>query len=312
MVWALADRLGSVDTLTDADGHVVDERTFDSFGRTISETNPSVSFRYGYTGRELDVESGLDYYRARYSDSAVGRFISVDPMGFGAGDTNLYRYVGNSSTNNTDPSGKWINFAIGAGIGFVSDLGIQLWENRGTDKGIDLTRLAISTGIGAISGGVGGALIKQGTGLAARTAINAGVGFNTGYYGKVLENGIKGNDLTDGAVVNGIGAGVASGVGELLFAGAGDAWSKYTRLNRVGRQLDDLAGETQKLIQELDNLGAANQKLNVEWNATQSREALTGSKFKTFSQRAEKYSNPYQKNGTGGMDLRGCLEIPRV
>jgi RHS repeat-associated protein len=224
MLWALADRLGSIDTLTDADGHVVDERTFDSFGRLLSQSNPAVSFRYGYTGRELDAESGLDYYRARYYDSSVGRFVSVDPMGFGAGDTNLYRYVGNNSTNATDPSGEWINFAIGAGIGFVSDLGMQLWDNRGTDKGIDLTRLAISTGIGAISGGVGGALIKQGTGLAARTAINAGVGFNTGYYGKVLENGIKGNDLTDGAVVNGIGAGAGAAVGELLFAGAGAVW----------------------------------------------------------------------------------------
>ena len=71
----------------------------------LSETNPSVSFRYGYTGRERDLESGLDYYRARYYDSNVGRFISVDPMGFGAGDTNLYRYVGNNSTNATDPSG---------------------------------------------------------------------------------------------------------------------------------------------------------------------------------------------------------------
>jgi RHS repeat-associated protein len=105
MVWALADRLGSIDTLTDGEGVVVDTRTYDSFGRVLSETNPSVSFRYGYTGRELDLESGLNYYRARYYDSNVGRFISVDPMGFGAGDTNLYRYVGNSSTNYTDPSG---------------------------------------------------------------------------------------------------------------------------------------------------------------------------------------------------------------
>jgi YD repeat-containing protein len=40
MVWALADRLGSVDTLTDGDGVVVDKRTFDSFGRVLSETNP--------------------------------------------------------------------------------------------------------------------------------------------------------------------------------------------------------------------------------------------------------------------------------
>jgi hypothetical protein len=64
LIWALADRLGSIDTLTDAQGIVVDERTFDSFGRVLSETNPAVSFRYGYTGRELDLESGLDYYRA--------------------------------------------------------------------------------------------------------------------------------------------------------------------------------------------------------------------------------------------------------
>jgi RHS repeat-associated protein len=106
MVWSLSDRLGTVDALTDASGVVVDKRSFDSFGRILSETNPSVSFRYGYTGRERDLESGLDYYRARYYDPAVGRFISVDPMGFGAGDTNLYRYVGNSSTNAIDPSGE--------------------------------------------------------------------------------------------------------------------------------------------------------------------------------------------------------------
>ena len=99
--------MGTVDTLTDASGVVVDKRTFDSFGQLLSETNPSVSFRYGYTGRELDLESWLAYYRARYYDAANGMFISVDPMGFGAGDTNLYRYVGNSSTMATDPTGMW-------------------------------------------------------------------------------------------------------------------------------------------------------------------------------------------------------------
>jgi RHS repeat-associated protein len=79
MLWALADRLGSIDTLTDEDGVVVDKRSFDSFGRVLSETNPTVSFRYGYTGRERDLESGLSYYRARYYDPNVGRFISRPP-----------------------------------------------------------------------------------------------------------------------------------------------------------------------------------------------------------------------------------------
>lgn len=35
----------------------------------------------------------------------LGRFIQQDPIGFNAGDTNLYRFVGNSPTNATDPSG---------------------------------------------------------------------------------------------------------------------------------------------------------------------------------------------------------------
>ena len=43
MVWSLADRLGTVDTLTDASGTIVDKRTFDSFGRLLSQTNPSLN-----------------------------------------------------------------------------------------------------------------------------------------------------------------------------------------------------------------------------------------------------------------------------
>jgi hypothetical protein len=38
-------------------------------------------------------------------DPTVGRFITEDPIGFAGRDTNLYRYVGNSPTNATDPTG---------------------------------------------------------------------------------------------------------------------------------------------------------------------------------------------------------------
>jgi RHS repeat-associated protein len=236
MVWALADRLGSIETLTDGEGVVVDKRTYDSFGRVLSETNPSVSFRYGYTGRELDLESGLNYYRARYYDPNVGRFISVDPMGFGAGDTNLYRYVGNSATNATDPTGEWINFVAGGFIGAGLDLGIQLLQNGGKLSDVHWDQVAISGIAGAVGGGIGGALGKGGAllrgtalaetglGLGARTAINAGVGFNTGYYGKVAENAWNHQYLTDGALATGIFGGVGAGAGELVQAGAGAVW----------------------------------------------------------------------------------------
>ena len=55
--------------------------------------------------REFDVESGLYYYRARYYDAKIGRFISKDPIGFAGGDVNVYGYVGNSPTNWVDPWG---------------------------------------------------------------------------------------------------------------------------------------------------------------------------------------------------------------
>ncbi|MEM7595895.1 MAG: RHS repeat-associated core domain-containing protein, partial [Cyanobacteria bacterium P01_A01_bin.83] len=61
---------------------------------------------FGYTGREFDSETGNYYYRARYYDSDTGLFISTDPIGFAAGDSNLYRYVGNSPLIYTDPYGE--------------------------------------------------------------------------------------------------------------------------------------------------------------------------------------------------------------
>jgi hypothetical protein len=44
------------------------------------------------------------YYRARYYDPMVGRFISEDPLGF-QGSKQFYKYVGNSPVNAIDPSG---------------------------------------------------------------------------------------------------------------------------------------------------------------------------------------------------------------
>jgi hypothetical protein len=60
----------------------------------------------------------MSYYRARYYDARVGRFLSEDPIGFAGGDVNLYRYVGNSPINYTDPSGliAWAPLLIGAGL----------------------------------------------------------------------------------------------------------------------------------------------------------------------------------------------------
>jgi RHS repeat-associated protein len=60
---------------------------------------------FGYTGRAYDNNTGLQNNTNRWYDSKVGSWISRDPTGFNAGDGNLYRYVGNSPVNESDPTG---------------------------------------------------------------------------------------------------------------------------------------------------------------------------------------------------------------
>src|SRR5262249_20070806 len=104
--WYLADHLGSIRDITDNNsGTVIDHIDYDAWGKVTNETNVSNGDRYKYTGREFDAEIGWNYNRARPVDTANGLFPVEDPDDFGAGDTNLHRYGGNSPTNATDPTG---------------------------------------------------------------------------------------------------------------------------------------------------------------------------------------------------------------
>jgi RHS repeat-associated protein len=87
-------------------GNIIDETCYDAEGEELApgwfgfET-----MKFAYTGPPLDETTGLQNNLNRWYDSSVGRWLSEDPIGFAAGDANLYRYVGNSPINTTDPSG---------------------------------------------------------------------------------------------------------------------------------------------------------------------------------------------------------------
>jgi RHS repeat-associated protein len=80
--WSLADNQGTIRDITNNAGAIQNHITYNSFGRIISQTNANVYTRFNYTGREFDGETGLYYYRSRYYDCVVGRFLSEDAIGF--------------------------------------------------------------------------------------------------------------------------------------------------------------------------------------------------------------------------------------
>jgi RHS repeat-associated protein len=57
-----------------------------------------------FTAREWDLETGLYYYRARYYEPRIARFISEDPIQLAAG-MNFFSYVENNPVNRKDPFG---------------------------------------------------------------------------------------------------------------------------------------------------------------------------------------------------------------
>jgi RHS repeat-associated protein len=98
------DGLGSVTAITDSTGSVIQRYDYDSFGNIVSMLDPNFKQPYTYTSREYDLESGLYYYRARYYDAKIGKFISEDPIGL-KGGINKYVYVGNNPVRFIDPLG---------------------------------------------------------------------------------------------------------------------------------------------------------------------------------------------------------------
>ena len=116
--------LGSVIGLTDSAGSVAERYHYTAYGcvtvtdgdGNLMPGNPwgtahsVLGNPYLFTGRRLDEEMGLYYYRARYYDCERGRFLQRDPLGY-MDRMNLYEYVRGNPINLNDPSGFHSNLA---------------------------------------------------------------------------------------------------------------------------------------------------------------------------------------------------------
>jgi RHS repeat-associated protein len=102
--------LGTVMEITDMNEDEAVSYSYDPYGAvtiTVGGT-PQGSDPLGnpwmYTGRFHDEESGLEYYRARYYSTSIGRFLQRDPLGIAA-TASLYAYASSSPATRVDPLG---------------------------------------------------------------------------------------------------------------------------------------------------------------------------------------------------------------
>ncbi len=122
-IYVAQDPNGNVTSLV---GNGVGERyIYDPYGAVSvltpswgSRSSSSYDWNYLFQGKRREVAVGLDDSRMRVYSPMLGRWLQQDPIGFGGGDINLYRFVGDNPTNGIDPIGLdrfWISDPIQAG-----------------------------------------------------------------------------------------------------------------------------------------------------------------------------------------------------
>lgn len=254
LYFVLKDQQGSTRAVVDEEGTVKTMLDYMPFGQLIQNGIGDSSFiDYKFTGQELDHETGLYNYRARFYDPELGRFYSIDPK-FQYGSP--FVYCINNPLNLMDANGEdfgisflvvlIIGAAIGAAIGggVAAYTGYQAGLRGGALAGYIFAGAGIGAVAGALSaaGGVGafaagtaaaaGATTTAGgiaAGVAAGAAVGAVVGAGVGAAQGVSQHFVNDafgvanagswqQSLLKGSITGAIGGAIAGGV-----AGAGGA-----------------------------------------------------------------------------------------
>ncbi|MGL4422870.1 MAG: RHS repeat domain-containing protein, partial [Gemmataceae bacterium] len=103
----------NVTALFNTAGVVVEKYAYDPFGAvTIYDASNAIitasayGWQHFHQGGRRDSTTGLYHFRHREYSPTLGRWVTMDPIGYQAGDVNLYGYVGSNPIIYVDPLGS--------------------------------------------------------------------------------------------------------------------------------------------------------------------------------------------------------------
>lgn len=106
-----ADHLGSASYITDSEGDVNQFIAYMPFGEVFAEQHAAWDSPYKFNAKELDDETGLYYYGARYYDPKVSQWLGVDPLAEDYAGISPFVYCLNNPVKYVDPDGEKIVLA---------------------------------------------------------------------------------------------------------------------------------------------------------------------------------------------------------
>lgn len=176
------DYLGSITHITNVSGTVVQEISYDAWGRMRNPVNqtvystdqePALLLGRGFSGHEYIREFGLVNMNARLYDPVLGRFLSPDPfiqVPDMSQNFNRYAYGMNNPLRYVDKDGEFLHLIIGAIIGGIVNLAAN-WNNCNGFAQY-FTAFIVGAGAGAVTAATAGA----GAGVWAVAGVSAAGG----------------------------------------------------------------------------------------------------------------------------------------
>jgi RHS repeat-associated protein len=170
----LADSLGTIEAVVNADGEKVNTYTYSPRG--VTNANEKVSQPYRFAGGYQD-PTGLYHFEARFYDPNLGRFTQPDPAGL---EANPYLYASGDPTNMINPNGLfgmpgWAKTAVSTAVGVAVGAAAVVAVGAACGATAGAACLFAGAVTGALWGGAAGAGMAKATGQSTVEGLAGGI-----------------------------------------------------------------------------------------------------------------------------------------